>query len=691
MHFLRRSAPQNQIRAEDELTAIFGVHLVLRFDPQGTIREVNDTFCALTGHARATVVGQPYGVLLRAKDRNLPETAAIWSALAKGESVNRILPWLNAAGEETWQDVTFTPVKDASGKILQVLALAREISNFHLRRRDNRSQVDAVKRSMAVIEFNLDGTILDANDLFLAAMGYRVEEIRGKHHRIFVDPAEASSPDYAAFWARLTAGSSEKGQVKRLDKAGKVRWLEATYETLIDPEGRPFKVVKYAFDITEAKNMAADAASQIAAIQKVQAVIEFDPMGNIVQANQNFCDVMGYDAAEIIGKHHGIFVDPGYRQSADYEAFWDRLRVGTPIEDKFERIGKGGRRVYIRASYNPIRDAAGKVIKVVKFAIDMTLFQVTADTMLHGLKKLAAGDLSVRLTQNLGELDAIRVEFNTAIEKIESVIGGVIERSRSISGETDAITGATNELARRTEHQAATLEESAAALAELSSSVKTAAAMAVAAEQKSARARSDTADSAQVVGEAVTAMDAIADSSRQISSITNVIDDIAFQTNLLALNAGVEAARAGDAGRGFAVVASEVRALAQRSSEAAKEIEHLISASHAQVDQGVKLVGQTGDALRTIQATVMDIHESVMQISNAAQEQATGLAEMNVAVNQLDQATQQNAGMAEQTNASVQSLRTSVQDMQSDVAFFAVEPAAGADHRAVPDAFARIA
>ena len=112
---------------------------------------------------------------------------------------------------------------------------AREISNFHLRRRDNRSQVDAVKRSMAVIEFNLDGTILDANDLFLATMGYRAEEIRGKHHRIFVDPAEASSPDYAAFWARLTAGSSEKGQVKRLDKAGKVRWLEATYETLIDP------------------------------------------------------------------------------------------------------------------------------------------------------------------------------------------------------------------------------------------------------------------------------------------------------------------------------------------------------------------------------------------------------------------------------------------------------------------------
>jgi methyl-accepting chemotaxis protein len=689
VHFLRRSTPQKHLRVEEELAAIVRTHLLLRLGPAGEILGVNDAFCDLTGHTHAAVVGKPYTVLLRAKDHSLPETTALWPALAGGEAVNRILPWLNAAGEEIWLDVTFSPVCDADGKVLHAIALAREISNFHLRRRDNRSQVDAVKRSMAVIEFDLEGTILDANDRFLQTMGYRIEEIRGKHHRIFVDPAEVVLPAYATFWTRLATGSSEKGQVKRIDKSGKVHWLEATYETLLDPEGRPFKVVKYAFDITDAKNMAADAASQIAAIQKVQAVIEFDPQGNILHANKNFCDVMGYDEAEIRGKPHGIFVDPGYRQSAAYAAFWDGLRAGRAVEDKFERIGKGGRRVHIRASYNPICDAAGHVVKVVKFAIDTTLFQVTADTMLHGLKQLAAGDLSVRLTQNLGDLDAIRAEFNIAIEKVESVIGGVVARSRTIAGETEAITSATNELARRTEHQAATLEESAAALAQLSASVKSAAGMAVAAEQKAARARADTEGSAQVVGEAVKAMDAIADSSRQISSITNVIDDIAFQTNLLALNAGVEAARAGDAGRGFAVVASEVRALAQRSSEAAKEIEHLISASHTQVDQGVKLVGQAGDALRTIQATVTDIHQSVVQISNATQEQATGLAEMNVAVNQLDQATQQNAGMAEQTNASVQSLSLSVQEMQADVAFFDLAPAPEAENWGARDSLAR--
>ena len=677
MHFFKRkSSPTAADLALIEMKAIAQNHVIVRFDRTGVILDVNDNFCAFTGFSREEVIGANYAKIIRPKDRNSEEYRELWRKLATGEPVNMIVPRLNKSGEEIWFDVTYTPLTDAEGNPLHVIAVAREISAHHFRRRDNRSQVDAIKRSMAVVEFDLKGVVTDANSLFLETMGYSLDEIKGQHHRKFMDPGEAASADYAAFWQRLAVGSSEKGQVKRIDKSGKTRWLEATYETVKDPEGRPFKVVKYAFDITDAKNLAADAASQIAAIQKVQAVIEFDPSGKILRANDNFCKVMGYTSDEIVGRSHSIFVPQGYAASPDYKTFWENLRNGISTEDKFLRYGKNGREVHIRASYNPIRDAAGHVVKVVKFAIDTTIFQITADTMRHGLEQLAAGDLTIRLTQDLGELDAVRVAFNDAAEKVRSVLSGVIDSSRQIHSEVGLISDATNELSRRTEHQAATLEESAAALDQLTASVKSAAHSASDAKSKAARAKSETERSGQIVGDAVKAMDEIAQSSNKISSITNVIDEIAFQTNLLALNAGVEAARAGDAGRGFAVVASEVRALAQRSSDAAREIAELISASTTQVKKGVELVGEAGKTLTVIDSTVNDIHESIVQIATSAQEQATGLSEMNVAVNQLDQATQRNAAMAEETNAAVQNLSQGVADMQNDVSYFATEVAA---------------
>ena len=501
-------------------------------------------------------------------------------------------------------------------------------------------------------------------------MGYKIDEVREKHHRIFMPENEAETQEYQDFWKSLAAGASVKGQVKRIGKDGSIHWLAATYETLLDPEGRPFKVVKYAFEITEAKDMEADSRNQIEAIQRVQAVIEFEPDGTIRRANRIFCDAMGYGESEIVGKHHRIFVDTAYAKSEEYAKFWSDLREGHASSAQFKRFGKGGREVYIRASYNPIRNAAGEVIKIVKFAVDTTIFQVTAETMQYGMERMSNGDLSVRLDRNLGELDLIRTEFNDAVSKMENVLSSVISKTSEITEETMSITSATNELAARTEQQASTLQQSAAALEELSASVRNSAETALGARNQAKGAKDQTEQSAKVVGEAVEAMDAIADSSRQISSITDVIDDIAFQTNLLALNAGVEAARAGDAGRGFAVVASEVRALAQRSSEAAKEIAELITSSTKQVDRGVKLVGDTGTTLHKIADAVNGIHASVEQISNSSQEQSAGLSEMNAAISQLDQATQQNAAMAEETNASVHSLTQSVAEMSSDVSFF---------------------
>jgi methyl-accepting chemotaxis protein len=274
-----------------------------------------------------------------------------------------------------------------------------------------------------------------------------------------------------------------------------------------------------------------------------------------------------------------------------------------------------------------------------------------------GLERLAAGDLTYRLETALpGAYEALRDNLNATMDQLQDLVRSIVLNTGGISAGTDEITQASDDLSRRTEQQAASLEQTAAALDEITATVRKTADGAKQASDVVLRTRKDAEQSGEVVRQAVEAMGGIEQSSQQISQIIGVIDEIAFQTNLLALNAGVEAARAGDAGRGFAVVASEVRALAQRSAEAAKEIKTLISTSAQQVGTGVKLVGETGQALARITAQVGEITAAVSEIAASAQEQAAGLHQVNTAINQMDQVTQQNAAMVEQSTAASHAL-----------------------------------
>jgi methyl-accepting chemotaxis protein len=299
--------------------------------------------------------------------------------------------------------------------------------------------------------------------------------------------------------------------------------------------------------------------------------------------------------------------------------------------------------------------------------------QAVVDIMAKGLSSLASGDLSTRIAAQVAhDYAALKNDFNAAAAGLEDAIRTISDVAGQIGSGTNEIAQASNDLSRRTEQQAASLEETAAALDEIAATVRQTADGAGRATTEVASARTDAERSGQVVGQAVAAMGAIEDSSRQITQIIGVIDEIAFQTNLLALNAGVEAARAGDAGRGFAVVAQEVRALAQRSAEAAKEIKILISTSSQQVDAGVNLVGQTGEALSRIVGRVAAIDDLVRQISSSSQEQASGLAEVNTAVNHMDQVVQQNAAMVEQATAATHSLKGETAQLVSLVGRFKV-------------------
>jgi len=414
----------------------------------------------------------------------------------------------------------------------------------------------------------------------------------------------------------------------------------------------------------------AELRSMLAAVHRSQAVIEFELDGTIRTANANFLSVVGYDLDEIRGRHHSMFVDPAEVSGPDYKAFWRRLNAGEFIADTFVRYGKGGARAVIEASYNPILDATGKPYKVVKFATDVTAAEVererraesdrneadiqtrVVDDTGRGLAAMAAGDLSYRIESDFpGRYGPLRDNFNRAMAAMDEAMDVIRVNAGTMQSGASEISNAAEDLSRRTERQAASLEETAAALDEITATVKKTAENAQSAESVVGRARSQAETGGEVVQRAVTAMGEIERSSDQIGQIIGVIDEIAFQTNLLALNAGVEAARAGEAGRGFAVVASEVRALAQRSADSAKEIKTLISASGAQVKDGVVLVRQSGEALTGIVSRIGEITDLMSEIRASTQEQASGLAQVNTAVNDMDQVTQQNAAMVEESTA----------------------------------------
>jgi methyl-accepting chemotaxis protein len=446
-----------------------------------------------------------------------------------------------------------------------------------------------------------------------------------------------------------------------------------------------------------------DLKAQIAAMDRSQAVIEFKLDGTIIRANANFLGALGYSAAEVEGQHHSMFVPPAEAASGAYKEFWRELNSGQFVARKFLRIGKGGREIWIQASYNPVLDETGKPYKVIKFATDVTEVEVeranaeqerqrstdeqngVVAALASSLSLMAQGDLTADIDADFkGAYKPLKEDFNKAIGALREAMHAIAAATNAMRGGSDEIASASDDLSRRTEQQAASLEETAAALDEITATVKRSAEGAKQASTAASTAKSDAEHSGEVVREAVAAMGEIEQSSGKITQIIGVIDEIAFQTNLLALNAGVEAARAGDAGKGFAVVASEVRALAQRSAEAAKEIKTLIATSSAQVERGVKLVGETGQALTGIVGKVGEIDGLIAEIALSSQEQATGLNQVNSAVNQMDQVTQQNAAMVEEATAAASNLRTESMELARLVGGFQIGGDAPAARRPEP-------
>ncbi|MCO5092255.1 methyl-accepting chemotaxis protein [Bosea sp. (in: a-proteobacteria)] len=549
-------------------------------------------------------------------------------------------------------------------------------------------QLNAINRSQAVIAFDLDGKVLDANDNFLSVMGYTLAEVKGQHHSLFVTPEEKNGAGYSELWAGLGRGEFSRGQYLRLGKGGREVWIQASYNPILGAGGKPVSVVKYAFDVTEQKNRLADLEGQRAAIDKAQAVIEFDLSGKILSANQNFLDVLGYTLAEIAGQHHRIFIDPAERESPAYRSFWERLSHGEYDAGQYRRLAKGGREVWIQASYNPILDAQGRPYKVVKFATDITAtfkgkqLEAAVKETSAVIDRAKGRDLTGRvpLAGKSGEVATLCAGVNDLLDTLAQVVGAVRDISARIGSASVKITSDSQQLAERTETNASSLQQTAATTEELAASVKHSAGNSRMAVELGNEAREVAARGGTIVTEAVEAMGRIEQASSGISEIIAMIDEIAFQTNLLALNAAVEAARAGDAGRGFAVVATEVRALAARCSESANGVKALIANSAQQIQAGVGLVKDAGSTLGEIVDAASKVASTVSEISQATTEQANGIDEMARTVAHMDEMTQQNSLLAEQSAKVARDLQQETEALGMMVAAFRL----GDEDRRVP-------
>jgi methyl-accepting chemotaxis protein len=434
------------------------------------------------------------------------------------------------------------------------------------------STLAALNKSHAMIEFDLTGKILTANENFLAALGYTLDEIRGKHHSMFVEPAYAAGTEYAGFWNTLASGTHQSAEYKRLGKGGREVWIQASYNPVMGRGGKPIKVVKIATDITADKLRNADFSGQVTAINKSQAVIHFELDGTILDANENFLSTVGYSLAEIRGKHHSMFVDPAMRSTAEYKEFWTRLSRGEFQSDSYRRVGKDGREIWLRATYNPIFDASGRPFKVVKFASDIT----------GSVKERQRREAVTKA------IDTDLVEIATAVEDAD------IRAQQAVA--------ASSETSSNVQNVAAGAEELVASVQEIDRQVDQALAISKTAVDHSSRT------SGIMTGLATTVV--------KIGDVVELINNIASQTNLLALNATIEAARAGEMGKGFAVVASEVKALASQTSRATDEIRTQIQAVQGSTDEAVS-------AISDVERVITEINSISSSISAAISQQAS--------------------------------------------------------------------
>ena len=664
------------------VAAITKTQAVIEFDPRGIILTANDNFLKTVGYSLEEVVGKHHSMFAEKSYAESKEYKEFWEKLGKGESQVGEFKRFGKGGREIWIQGQYSSVLDLNGRTVRVVKTCVDITSEMERRREIALlSLVANETDNSVVITDVNEKIEYVNPGFTKMTGYTFEEVAGKRPGDFLQGPLTDKDTKRKIKEAIKAGDPSYFEILNYHKTGATYWVSLTINPVKGADGKVERFISIQANITKTKEAALESAMRMEAVGRSNAVIEFDLTGKIIDANDNFLKTTGYTLEEIVGKHHRIFVGSEFGASADYRHMWEAINRGENQAGEFKRFTKSGKEIWINGAYNVILDLAGKPYKVVKFCTDITDAVVTRLENERGISEcddvltgVADGVLTKRMEGDyVGAFKEIKVAVNATIEKLSEMVSQIIDSAKSVNEAASEISSGSTDLSQRTEEQASSLEETAASMEEITGTVKQNSINAANANDLSRKASKVAADGGKVVEDAVVAMGAIEHSSKKISDIIGVIDEIAFQTNLLALNAAVEAARAGDAGKGFAVVASEVRSLAGRSASASKEIKALISESAVQVQTGAGLVKQAGDTLKNIVDSVQQVAGIVSEIATASQEQAIGIDEVNTAITQMDEVTQQNAALVEQNTAAAQSMVEQARSLEQLMSFFAID------------------
>ena len=677
------------VEYEGKIEAIHRSQAVIEFDLQGNVLWANDNFLGMTGYALDELRGRHHSLMCPADYARSAEYALLWNRLGQGVFDTGVYKRIRRDGRPIWIQATYNPILDSDGRPYKVVKFATDVTDAQLRAAEFEGKMAAIDRAQAVIEFDLQGNILTANENFLSALGYSLDEVRGKHHRIFCEPEHARSPGYRLFWEKLGRGDFDAGLYKRRASDGRQVWIQATYNPILDAEGKPYKVVKFASDVTESQLRNSDYEGKVAAIDRSQAIAEFSLDGTVLTANRNFLLALGYQADDVVGKHHRIFCPDDYARSAEYRLFWDKLARGEFDAGVYKRRNSRGEEIWIQATYNPIFDADGKPCKVVKFAVDITESQIRNSDYAGKVAAVDRGqaviefdltgkilDANRNFLATLGyRLEEIRGQHHRIFCEAEHVASGEYREfwARLVQGEVfggrfmrlskfgqriwiqatynpifDAdgqvhkVVKFATDITRQVEleqHLRQKIEQMNLSLHALTRSINQIAETTDDANRMARRTLEEAERGSLTLGRSLDAMEAIGTTAGGIQDIVQVISDIANQTNILAFNAAIEAARAGEHGLGFSVVADEVRKLAEKSSQATKEINKLILESVKSIAQGSEISRSVGEAFGLIAEGVGKTQQSIEAINSSTAAQLEDAARVNQLIQELDAAT----------------------------------------------------
>ncbi|PJD00369.1 chemotaxis protein [Janthinobacterium sp. BJB1] len=399
------------------LAALGKLQGLMQFDLRGCVSDANAFALDLFGYQRDELLGQPHQLLCMATRERQQEERQFWSLLAEGQSQAGEFRRVDKQGREVWIQARYVPLSHDGGQPDHVIALIDDITaNMHARQ-DFSGKIQAIERVQAVIEFDLQGRVLRANDNFLRTFGYQEQELLGRHHRMFCTEEDVRASSYRQLWESLERGQFQSGEFRRLDKLGREVWIQASYNPILDVDGRPLKVIKFATDITAAKRLSSETAGKIDAIARSQAVIEFDMRGTILTANSNFLRAVGYTLEEVQGQHHSMFCDDALVQSEGYRNFWADLGEGKFKSARFHRLAKHGAAIWLQATYNPILDTNGRAFKVVKFAMDITQ-QVEREQTVSS-RVAGIGDVMQELARAIDSIGQGAAHANTIAQQTE--------------------------------------------------------------------------------------------------------------------------------------------------------------------------------------------------------------------------------------------------------------------------------